>query len=353
MKIKFLLHSNSFSERGDSVTLLAIGGLLKREFGSECVIAVPADAEHVSAERMSEAISRDFEVFRYRNKSELDTFARSRGVTHSYVFHAGKKTDLPYYDESDPQSFRIGDTRHITHVVFRSFDPHGEVYAYVSDWLMAWAKPRIFFWRALGFLFSAGGKSRTLVTSFPHFIEEWPTSTSKQPLRQEIGIPRNAHVIGRIGGFSEFDDLAARDGISLVLDTWPDSYAIFINTPRFLDHPRAFFLDKLSRAGVKRFYDACDVLINGRRMGESFGYSIAEPLSLGKPVIAPGFIRNPLMDKNHIKLLRGSGLLYSSAKSILRIYNRIRSLPPSHKLPELTSDFSPQGAAKKLRSMLT
>lgn len=352
MANKFLLHSNNFSERGGSVTLLAIGRLIKEKFGHECAIAIPADAEYVSEERLSDALQRGFELFRYQNKSELDAFAKSRGITHSYVFSAGKKTDLAYYDESDPESFRIADTRHITHVVFRNFDPHGEVYAYVSDWLMTWARCRIFIWKIINFLSFSRRQCQTLVTSFPHFIEAWPTNTSKQPLKWEIGVPGDAHVIGRIGGFSEFDDLVARKGVGLILDTWEDCYAIFVNTPRFLDHPRAFFLDKLSRADVKRFYDACDILINGRRMGESFGYSIAEPLSLGKPVIAPNLIRNLLMDKNHVRLLKGKGLLYSSAKGILRIYNRLRRQQHSQELPDLTMEFSSRGAEEKLRSII-
>lgn len=353
MVIKVLLHSNGFSERGDSVTLLAIGGLIKYEFGYGCAIAIPADAEHISEERVSEAISRGFEVFRYRSKSELDTFANSKGMTHSYVFSGGRRTDLPYFDKSDPESFRIGNTRHITHVVFKNFDPHGEVYAYVSDWLLGWAKLRIWIWGLRKSLGSPGGRNQTLVTSFPHFIEPWPKSSSSVPLRKELGIPEDAHVIGRIGGFSEFNDSAARKGVRLILDDWQDSYALFVNTPRFLDHPRAIFLEKLSRAEVKRFYDACDMLLNGRRMGESFGYSIVEPLSLGKPVIAPSWVRNPLMDKHHIGLLRRQGLLYSSAKGLLRIYGSFRGRLPSQELPKLVGGFSSYEAAKKLAFMLS
>ena len=352
MVTKFLLHSNGFSERGDSVTLLAIGGLIRDEFGYDCAIAIPADAEHISEERVSEAIGRGFEVFRYQNKSELDTFANSRWITHSYVFSGGRRTDLPYFDKSDPESFRIGNTRHITHVVFRNFDPHGDVYAYVSDWLLGWAKLRIWIWGLRKVLGSPGRRNQTLVTSFPHFIEPWPKSSSTVSLRKELGIPEDAHVLGRIGGFSEFNDSAARKGVRLILDDWQDSYALFVNTPRFLDHPRAIFLEKLSRAEVKRFYDSCDILLNGRRMGESFGYTIVEPLSLGKPVIAPNWVRNPLMDKHHIRLLREQGLLYSSAKGLLRIYGRCRANLPSQGFPNLIREFSSQEAAKKLRFML-
>jgi glycosyltransferase involved in cell wall biosynthesis len=352
MKTKFLLHSNSFSERGDSVTLLAIGGLIKEELGFDCVIAIPANAEHISDERVSEAISRGFDVFRYRDKSDLDNFAKDMEISHSYVFSGGKRADLSYFDKSDPESFRISDTRHITHVVFRNFDPHGEVYAYVSDWLFNWAKPRIFIWKLLHVLGFLGGSSATNVTSFPHFLEAWPKSTAEQALREELGIPEDSHVIGRIGGFREFDDPAARKGVRLILDAWEDSYAVFVNTPRFLDHPRAIFLEKLSRADVRRFYDACDVLLNGRRMGESFGYSIVEPLSLGKPVIAPNWVRNPLMDKNHIRLLRGQRLLYSSARNLLRIYSRCRQQSCLDNSSNITNGFSPQEAAKKLRAIL-
>jgi glycosyltransferase involved in cell wall biosynthesis len=51
-------------------------------------------------------------------------------------------------------------------------------------------------------------------------------------------------------------------------------------------------------------------------MGESFGYSIFEPLAVGTPVVAPHPIRNPLMDKNHAEVLSGSGLLYWNSRSL-------------------------------------
>lgn len=334
------------------MTLLSIGSLIKQEFGYECVIAIPADAKTVSSTRISEAKARGFEIYRYQDKPDLDAFAKRRGITHTYVFSGGKRTDLAYFDKSRPESFRIGESVHITHVVFRSFDPHGEVYAYVSDWLFRWAKYRIIFWEFLCVLGLIRNQTPPKFLSFPHFIEPWPKKTWRLSLRQELGIPEDAHVIGRIGGYSEFDDPAARKGIVLILDAWEDSYAVFVNTPRFTNHPRAFFLEKMSRAEVRRFYDSCDLTLNGRRMGESFGYSIVEPLSLGKPVLAPDWVRNPLMDKHHIDLLKGKGFLYWSAKSLLRIYNKLRGHAASQYLAESVSMFTPEEAAKKLRAML-
>ena len=72
---------------------------------------------------------------------------------------------------------------------------------------------------------------------------------------------------------------------------------------------------------------ACDVLVNGRKMGESFGFSVVEPLSVGKPVIAPDVIRNIRMDKHHIQLLKPFNLLYKNAAHFSRLLDEELASP--------------------------
>jgi hypothetical protein len=349
---KFLLHSDSFSERGDSVTVMAISDLLKEELGVESVIAIPADSEKVSISRLHEAKVRGLEVFRYRNKTDLELFVKERGVTHTYVFSGGRKVDLPYYDTRDPDSFRIGDTVHITHVVFRNLDVHGDVYAFVSEWLFEWAKPRLWSKKITNRFLNRGSKDKTVVASFPHFINSWPRGKSGEEFRIQQGIPLTARLIGRIGGRNEFSDPAARKAIAKVLEQNQNTYALFVNTERFLDHPRAIFVEQLNRPDVGSFYRACDVLINGRRMGESFGYSIAEPLHHGLPVLAPHWLRNPFMDRNQIKLLKGLGLLYLSSSGIIKILNRLEKNPPEKSVLRARVSALSRGNAAKLFSSL-
>jgi glycosyltransferase involved in cell wall biosynthesis len=352
MGYSFLLHSNDFTERGDSVTLLSLGSAISRRFAASIVIAFPEQSPRISEDRVKEALDRGFEVFRYRDKRELDEFAIRRSISHSYVFSGGSRASLPYYDPDNPASFRIGKSKHITHVVFRVFDPHGDAYTYVSDWLFSWAKKKLR--RSLRWARRNQFTSDPLFFSFPHFVESWPSSSKDTSFRDEHGISDASVVIGRIGGFSEFSDPAARRGLIKILNGNKSAVALLVNTKRFTDHPRAIFLPALSRVDVKRFYDSCDVLLNGRRMGESFGYSIVEPLSLGKPVIAPHWIRNPLMDRHHLKVLSGLNLVYCSASHLSRIFDRIqKNRVPEEKLKALSTPFSEQVAMDTLERILS
>jgi hypothetical protein len=88
-------------------------------------------------------------------------------------------------------------------------------------------------------------------------------------------------------------------------------------------------------------------------MGESFGYSIVEPLMFDKPVIAPHWIRNPLMDKNHIKILKNLGLLYRSPRHLVSIYEKLikKSAPAGH-YSKASADFDPESAVAKLQVIL-
>lgn len=329
MKVKFLLHSNSFSERGDSVTLLSLATAMREHLGVYSTITFPTSATEVSEIRLKEAALKGIPIFQYSSKADLDEFAEVTGITHTYVFSSGRKEDLPYYDAKDPESFRVGRTKHITHVVFRNYAPHGDIYAYVSEWLFDWSKPLQYLDRLRGKPRDVAGLGKTLVVSFPHFIQPWPEVEGSTSIRKSLGIAEDSFVIGRIGGLSEFSDKAAQKTLLHMVTEHEDVHVILVNTNSFCDHPRVHFVDELSREEVGRFYDSCDLLLNGRKMGESFGYSIVEPLSLGKPVIGPDWMRNPIMDKHHIRILRPLGLLYRSSSHLVSLINHVRRKPPN------------------------
>jgi hypothetical protein len=68
-------------------------------------------------------------------------------------------------------------------------------------------------------------------------------------------------------------------------------------------------------------------MLHARERGESFGLSIAEFLSLNKPVLA----WNNGHDLNHLDMLKDSGLLYNDA-------NDLNSL--LHNLPDFKEDWT-------------
>lgn len=339
----FLMHSGSFSERGDSVTLLSLGSALRDYYSTEVYFAVPKNSEFISWTRIAEAELLGFEFIFYSDKQELLRLVEEKSITHTYVFSGGRRTDLPYFDKNDPESFRIGQTKHITHVVFKNYDPHGEIYGYVSEWLQKASLFRFLIRRL-------SRRTKTKIMAIPHFVD-WSeiSHVPNSNLREALGIGPTEKVIGRLGGYREFSDPAAKRAIIKLLKKNPGYRVICVNTEPFFYHPRLIYIEKMTRAEVLDFYNACDVLVNGRLMGESFGYSIVEPLSLGKPVIAPHWIRNPLMDKNHIQILSQAKLLYYSSSHFQRLINKlVNQEPAAKKWMRLAHKFTAHESLKEL-----
>jgi hypothetical protein len=310
---KFLLHSNQFSERGDSVDLISMALALGKHAGIDSIISFPKSDPRNNEARVAEAIELGLNIFQYDSRTQLEAVVKKEQITHNYVFSGGGPNE-PSYTDNGNSHWRLLDTKHITRVVFRNYRPHGDYYLYVSEWLYNWSRrsPRRFLVRK---------PSDTLVSWLPHIVD--PQPGNGKTFRQSLNIPAEGKVIGRIGGFDHFDDPAAQVAILDILQTDPDVWFVAVNTQPFGRHERLLYLPVLERSAVWDFYDACDVLLNGRLMGESFGFSIAEPLSLGKPVVAPNWVRNPLMDKHHLVMPRNRVLNYKYRANLVDILNQL------------------------------
>ena len=337
-----LLLADSFTERGDSVDLMSMSNALQDYLSIETTIAFGSGDSRTSNKRVAEARSLGLEVVEFSTKKDLEVLAKSKSVTHTYVFSDGKPTSM-LYNRSDPGDFRILDTVHITRVVFRNFHPHGDHYLYVSEWLNKWARKK------------HGRKIKAMahpqVSWLPHIVE--PIEGDGDFFRRTVGLPKHSNVIGRIGGSDQFSDPAARAGVFALLEKHKDLFFVCANTKPFGSHERLIYTPPLSRASVWDFYAACSALINGRLMGESFGFSVAEPLSLGKPVIAPNWTRNPLMDRHHVDLLEGTNLLYNSKLDFVRKVEAALSDPlPKEDLRSRTADFRASKVAARFADLV-
>lgn len=348
--VRFALHANQFTERGDSVTLMSIATGLREELGIESIITFPDDARGNSPQRVSEARALGFQLLEYSSRRHLEEIVRKEKLTHNYVISDGSLAGIRYSSE-DPSRFRLLDLRHLTQAVFRRYEPHGDVYAYISDWLYGWSQSK-----TTQHLHSRLGERKThvlrpserapLITWVPHIVE--PHQGDAKNFRKRHEVPLEARLIGRVGGFDQFSDRAAQKGLMLTLDDNPDTYALAVNTKFFGYHDRLIYCEALTREEIWDFYAACDVLLNGRKMGESFGFSIAEPLSLGKPVVGPGLIRNVRMDQHHIKLLKAPALLYSNARDLKSILEReLKQQTDPQALKKLVESFSQPRVMKR------
>jgi hypothetical protein len=352
--IRFALHANQFTERGDSVTLMSIAKGLREELGIESVITIPKDAKGSNSSRILEARAQGFNLVEYKSRLNLEEIAKAEKLTHNYVISDGSLKGVRYSSDT-PENFRLLDLRHLTQAVFRRYEPHGDAYAYISNWLYEWSQSRTsrLIHRPLGGLrtYSLSKSDRApLVSWVPHIVE--PTIGDGENFRRNNGIPSGARLIGRAGGYDQFNDPAAHRGLLRALENDKNAFAVMVNTCFFAQHDRLIYTKPLSRQEVWDFYAACDVLLNGRKMGESFGFSIAEPMSLGKPVVAPSLARNFRMDQHHIRLLKKHDLLYSNANQLRVIIDRELNDPTSpERLKESVSSFSQATVMKKFKDV--
>jgi hypothetical protein len=339
--VKLILHSDSISERGDSVNAEGLSSALRLFKGIESLIVYNIKSESNKQNRIDELISSGHQVISYTNSNELHSIGKTWGATHSYFFGNGAYSPL-----------WIKNTKKLTHAVFNNYEPHGDKYNYVSEWLYRKAlrsRRRSTTENRINELRELSGSPYTLNTKMPiswvpHIVES--KDGDGVSFRKKHNIPVNSKMIGRIGGYNQFDDTVAQKSVIELVEKFKDYFFVFINTKKFNSHPRIIHIEYLSSDEKWDFYSAGDVFINGRLMGESFGFSICEALSVGKPIVAPNFHRNFRMDKHHISILNRQGLLYKSKKEFKnKVIQQINNPTSSQSLAFLVEQFRPQAVA--------
>lgn len=188
-------------------------------------------------------------------------------------------------------------TKNVVHCVFDMSEPHGDVYAGVSQQLANKFNSHLF---------------------VPHMVDFQPDhSLSPTIFRDQLNIPREATVFGRHGGSDTFDIPWVKLAIYNTVTQNPHIYFIFINTPPFANHPQIFFLNKIiDLPRKKEFILSCDAMIHGQSLGESFGLSIAEFSAHQKPIICYG---NWVLNDNYRHILQNKAIYYHSEEELMNI----------------------------------
>lgn len=173
--------------------------------------------------------------------------------------------------------------------------PHGDKYAYVSEWLSQQA-------------------CNGVHPAVPSMIT--PLPEVEDDMREELGIPKDATVFGRTGGHDTFSLPWVHYVIKNVVLNNPNIHFIFQNTEKFFDHPQIKWLEPSADLVTKaRFIDSCDAMIHARNEGESFGCACGEFASRNKPIITWGGSK----DRNHIRLMGDRGYIYNGPDHLYNI----------------------------------
>jgi len=236
---------------------------------------------------------RRFQVFSYSSREELYNFLISKKCDIFYTIKYGVKDDIIFPD-----------IKTVVHCVFDLSQPHGDVYAAVSETLAKKYGKNLF---------------------VPHMIN-LPFQSKEEDMREELGIPRECIVFGRHGGFDTFDLTFCRDIISEVANKY-NIYFLFMNTPKFVDNHKVIFLDPIADMGEKlRFIQTCDAYLECGSLGHTMGLSMGEFSVKNKPIIA---YKGPVWNTAHYDILKDKAFYFhdrTEFKKILTTFQKIKGV---------------------------
>lgn len=316
--MEILLHDNSINERGTSTAIFDYGLALKTRGHDVTVAFEKGDFNNL---KVVKNFAESFNLLEYRSFSELRTLPR-----HQF--------DLAYFIKSGENDGKLlANIPSVVHSVFQHHEPHGEVYAYISEWLANRMRQR-----AALQVVSQGRVNRIFKDTkrqkyVPHMVN---IPKPQSNLRESLKIPVNATLGVRFGGYDSFDvDFVKKEIVRMVnLDS--NLYFCFANSEPFSDHKQIIYHPQiLDRQYKSEFLGTADFFIHARHRGESFGLSILEALQIGTPV----FSWRGGHDRNHVKMLSKASLFRNG----LDLRNLVRTLadyPSRQHDKEMAARFS-------------
>lgn len=315
--MKILFHTNSLNYRGTTVAVDDYARYNQDILGNESVIAYcktsGQEKDMGNEPAVIEALEKKFKVVGYR-----------AGFLEEKIDQ--EKIDLAYMIDSGQYKPTPKNVKTAVHAVFQFNEPHGDRYAYISEWLSQEM---------------TGGQ----LPWVPHMID-LPSPTKN--FRSHLGIRDDQIVVGRIGGYFTFDIAFVKSLVkSLVIEV--DKFVfLFVGTQPFINHPNVKFINEIHDKQKKsNFIESCDVMLHARQRGESFGLAIAEFLSLNKPVLA----WNNGLDKNHLIMLKESGTLYNNTLELKDMLFNIESLKKQEDWTKRIREFNPETVIKKFKDV--
>lgn len=274
MKIAF--HSTQLCVRGSSVAMYDYAHCNETILFNKSVIVLLKEGLDKSDKQALSRFQNRFEILLY-DKGDLDRVLITNKVNLLYCIKYGTNDNV--------FSTKI---KTVVHCVFDMSQPHGDVYAGVSESLSKKFNSTLF---------------------VPHMIRLKPDLSNN--LRQSLSIPENTTVFGRYGGMDTFDLTFCMDVIRNVVEARKDIFFLFINTPVFVNHKQVLFLENITEERDKNaFISTCDAHLECGSLGHSFGLAIGEFSVHNKPIIA--YKSKSLWNTCHLDILGNKGIYFET-----------------------------------------
>jgi len=310
--MKILFHTNQINFRGTTVAVADYARYNQEILGNESVLGYLVDAPNFGDGKTEQIalhhLQKEFEIRPY-TLANMESYIGD--IDFGYFLRSGQAEALP-------KNIKCG-----VHSVFQFNEPHGNVYAYISEWL-------------------AKKMSSGNIPYVPHIVK---LPEPIKDYRSFLGIRDDQVVIGRLGGATTFDISFVKEAIIDILNSTNRYVFLFLNTDEFIRHPNIKYLraivDPLQKSN---FINTCDGLIHARMQGESFGLAICESLYLNKPVLA----FNGGHDQHHIDVLKTTDLLYDRTN----VKEKIMAIKDfSGKYRDLVDKFNPKNVMERFNKV--
>ena len=253
-----------------------------------------------------------FEILFIDDISDISDVIRQYKIDFFYTLtHGGQ--DIYQFDNKS----LWGSCKTIKHCVFNTSYPEADYYITIGQCL--------------------NEKYDSIFKVIPHIVS-LPDEVSD--LKNDLNIPNDAIVLGRYGGYNEFNiDITHRAIVEFLNSCDSNVYFLFMNTHPFYQHPRIIYLDKNTDVIYKtKFVNTCDAMIHARGEGEIFSLSIAEFSFRNKPILT---CPNGDMIQEHINILGTKAIQYNSVHDLIDIFTNIRTIITSRTDWNAYSDYSP------------
>lgn len=307
MKIAF--HSNQLGIRGTEVALYdyALGNI--EILGNQSIIISDINSDLTALEKFKNK----FQVFLYNNFSEVEDIIEQERVDAIYYIKAG-------FNDGK----LVNNTKNLVHAVFKYKEPHGDVYAYISEWL-------------------SNEISNGEFPYVPHMV-----NLSKHSLNYKDNFNiEDKIVIGWYGG-NNFEIPFVRQAVIDIVKKRKDILFLFMNQDPFCDLDNVIFIEGTTDLNEKvAFINTCDFMLHARERGETFGLTIAEFSTLGKPIIT--YRDSP--ERNHINILGDKGIYYSNYNELYNLLNNISKQDTEGKDWNCYKEFTPEKVMNKFNKI--
>ena len=312
--MKVLFHENSLNIRGTSIALFDYAYYNRKYLNNQSYIVYPKEPNPVNEQKVIQKFKDNFEVFQYEDLNELNDICDMLDIDVAYFIKAGFNDGL------------LTKKKNVVHSVFQYYEPHGDRYAYVSPFLSRVA-------------------SNNLCSFVPHMVN---LPNPSENYRERYGISEDKIVVGRYGGFDQFDIPWVRDALIEFVRIHPDYVFLFANTRRFTSHPAFIYVDGMVDLQEKsNFINTCNAMIHARSDGESFGLAICEFLSQGKPV----FAWNGGQDTHHTEILSPANTLYNSKEDLKDKLTYLKHGYPFIDMKQLVDQYQPKVVMEKFEEV--